>query len=205
MGVDYWWFGFLITEGDHARIRPLFEVARREAEGTQALHAPAIEAWRANPESYEDGVRTDNHATNAFQAAFLSPGFEALLRSLVMKGGALVDLAREEVVFRFTSIHRSPPVAVLWHALGFDRARALPGHMGNLLIHPRDAARTSKEVDAVYRGLDLDDAFQRGYSFCSGSEFSTGPVNDVVTLLPDGLRRAAELGKGFFAISHKAP
>jgi hypothetical protein len=205
LGVDYWWFGFLIAEDDHAKLLAPFEAACREAQRSRALHVPAIDAWRANPETFEDGVRTDNHAVNAFQAAFLSPGFEALMRSLVMKGGALTDLALEEVVFRFTRISRSPPVSVLWHALGFDRARALPGHMGNLLVHPRDAARISNEIDAVYRGLDLEAAVERGYRFCSGSESSTDPIRDVVTLLPDGLRRAAETAKGFFAISHKAP
>jgi hypothetical protein len=209
MSISNWWIGYLLTEEDHARILPRFEAARLLAAPSHAVHAPAIEAWKANPEKFED--RRENHtaqageAINAFIDAFRLPGYDALMKAFAMKGGGLEDLSREDVVFRFASLPSNPPVAVLWHALGFERARALPGNMGNLLVHPRDVPRAFEEVSAAYLGLDVANAVERGHSFCRTRVHSREDVEEVVTFLPDGLRRAAELGKGFCAVAHSAP
>jgi hypothetical protein len=209
MSIDHLWIGYLLTEEDHARVLPRFEVARLLAAPAHAIHVAAIEAWKANPEKFED--RQENwgkqagEAIDAFIWAFCLPGYDALMKAFTNKGGGLDDLSREDVVVRFTMTATFPPVAVLWHALGFERASALPGDRGNLLVHPRDVPRVLEEVTAAYRGLDIAVAVARAHNFCRSRVHSRENVEEVVTFLPDGLGRAAELGKGFCAVAHRAP
>ena len=119
----------------------------------------AIETWRANPTSFESRASLRdgrNERLNDFLSAFNLPGFRNLSKRLGLRDGDFSSYLTKERVFRFVSLARNPPVAVLWHALGYDRARTLPGTMGNLLVAPHDVSDASSEVSRAYDGISAE-------------------------------------------------
>ena len=196
MSVRFWWFGFFITDEDHARLLPAFEAARLGAAAWRVEHSPVIEDWRAHPKSFEITARKD---VNPFQTALNYPGFDDLMKAFLIAGGEFTYLLMEETTLR-ASLSRSPPVAMLWHALGYERAAALPGDTGNLLVAPSEVLRTAAVVSDAYRGLDLSAAVDNGARYCIDSN-SDDDISEVITFLPDGLQRARELGRGFIALA----
>src|SRR5262245_45078014 len=134
MSFSHWWLGFFIDQQDYDRVHVQFEAARRASRLSDESQA-AISAWRANPGRFED-LATDavsGALVNTFLWSFSLPGDDQFSASLFKDGGELSACATESKFFRLVSIPRNPPVAVLWHALGYERATRLPGDRGNLL------------------------------------------------------------------------
>lgn len=94
---------------------------------------------------------------------------------------------------------RHTPVSVVWHALGYERAILLPGHFGNMLLHPGEVAGAKERVRLAYARTSsqyLLDAAKR----CGLSVYEQTLV-DVTNSLPDGLAQAKERKLGFLALA----
>ena len=60
-------------------------------------------------------------------------------------------LARTEL-FRMASTASHPPVVMVWHALGFERAKGLPGQIGHMLLARMRSKARWKRPDAPLTG-----------------------------------------------------
>jgi hypothetical protein len=197
MSVSHWWVSFLIDETEYAGFLPPFKTALTAPVPEEGPRG--IDLWRADPASFESlaflrGVK--NEHVNDFLWAFNLPGFGEFSKELFFRGGPFSSYLREERLFRFVSIARNPPVAVLWHALGYERARLLPGTMGNLLLAPGDVADAASAVSRAYDGTSAEELLVRGVRFCEADIHSPEQVKNAITHLPELLARASDERKG---------
>ena len=199
MSFDYYWLGRFIDASEHAHIQPLFLAAAAKSRLSAAAQQ-AIADWRAHPSDYEeDALR---HASseliarfNAFCRAFTLPGFMELFEHVAADDGL-----NEQTCFSLLATARHPTVSVLWHALGFERAQALPGQMGNLLLHPKDVEAALEATRRAFAGTSGEDLLAAARRFCSSSVFD-GPLREVLNFLPDGLEAALARKAGFVAVA----
>jgi hypothetical protein len=162
----------------------------------------ALDYWLGHPERFTDAwlrsaslPERERHGElyNQFLAFFDVPGYVELAAQLA---GSLT----EETCFRWMSAAGCAPVAVLWHGLGLQRATALPGRKGNLFVKGSEVATAMSQVDRAMSGISMDEVIRKGDEL-GGSRSRIEEVRNIVTHLPDGLRRANESGMGFFAIA----
>jgi hypothetical protein len=203
VSVDYWWIGFFVDEAMHARIKPHFDAAR--AKSTPSPEAcQAIEAWRGRPCGFEETApgptREMAGQVNAFLRAFNLSGFVALGKQLLARDGALADLLNEQTLFRMASTARHPPVSMVWHALGFERAKGLPGQMGNMLLRPDEVEAALEATRRAYEGPTTDDLFASARRYC-GLSANDETLREALTFQPDGLSAALSWNEGFFALT----
>lgn len=111
----------------------------------------------------------------------------------------MANFLNAETCYRFISVRRCTPGALLWHAIGCERASRMPGIFGNVFLTAGQVADALKQAEAALAGLVLEDALARGCALAGHS--NDRPLGrEVIGHLPDGLRRALELRKGFMAI-----
>jgi len=176
MSVAHWWFGALITEGEHADLTERFDRARRAA---------------AVP---DDLGRT-------FDAERIEQPGLAKLATATIRGPLFKRWQEEERMFRFVIIPRIAPVAVLWHALGQETAGRLPGLFGNLLVSQRDVASVGDAIEDVFRDVNVRAAVKRGYQLCTEEVRSSEVVRETVSFLPEGLAAARKRRTGFISMA----
>ena len=100
-----------------------------------------------------------------------------------------------------TMTARHPTVSILWHALGFERAQALPGQMGNLLLRPKDVEAALEATRRAFEGLSRKGLLAAARRFC-GHSVSDDTLREVLNFLPDGLETASARKAGFLALAH---
>lgn len=211
MSVDYWWIGCFIDERMHARLQPFF-IAASTKSALSAEARQAIASWRTDPRRYEE-VGFDGRPLltgewgdevgdqiNAFLSAFNRAGFMELARQLILESGDLPDVVTEQNLFRMAITARHPPLSIVWHALGFERAVALPGQMGNMLLLPSEVDAALMMTRRAYSGLSPGELFEVGKRFCG---FSVGDesLRETLYFLPEGLEQAEARKCGFFAVT----
>jgi hypothetical protein len=203
VSVDYWWIGLFVDQRMHARLEPHFAAAAAKS----CLSADAervIAAWREQPSDYEEAARVATADTrnkiNAFLKTFNRSGFVALARQLLTQDGALADLMNGPGIFRVSTTARHPPVSIVWHALGFERAKELPGQMGNMLLHPAQVEAALEATRRAYAGPSPDDLFAAAKRYC-GASVDEWPLRGALSFQPEGLEAALERDEGFFALT----
>jgi len=203
VSVDYWWIGLFVDQRMHARLEPHFATAAAKS----CLSPEAervIAAWREQPSDYEEAARVATAETrnkvNAFLKTFNRSGFVALGRQLLSRNGALADLMSGPGIFRMATISRHPPVSIVWHALGFERAKELPGQMGNMLLHPAQVEAALEATRRAYAGPSPDDLFAAAKRYC-GASVDDWPLRGALSFQPEGLEAALERDEGFFALT----
>jgi hypothetical protein len=203
VSFDHWWIGLFVDEAAYQRFKPDFDAATEKA----VLSPPsqqAVAAWRNRPSDFEQGAAPVGPGTegeaNAFIWAFNLPGFDELAKQLFVQGGKFADYLVEAHVFRMAICARHTPVSILWHAIGYERGRLLPGRMGNLLLHPREIEAASEKTRRAYVATSPQELLDAARRYC-GWSVSDDTLRDVIDFLPDGLTRAAELQRGFLALA----
>lgn len=203
MSVSYWWIGFFVDEAMHARIKPHFDAATANSALSREAQE-AIAAWCDRPSGYEETApsptREKADRTNAFLRAFNLSGFVALARQLLAQDGALADLLREQKLFRMASTARHPPVSMVWHVLGFERAKGLPGQMGNMLLSPAEVEGALDATRRAFEGPPPDHLLAVARRYC-GVSVNDESLREALTFQPDGLAAALEWNEGFFALT----
>jgi hypothetical protein len=203
MGVDYWWFGFFVDEDMHGHIERPFAAAAANTALSPASQR-AIAAWRARPSDFEQEAFIERpetaDQTNAFIWAFNLAGFIELARRMVTQGGPLSEMLVEETVFRMAITARHSPVSIVWHALGYERARLLPGQMGNMLLRPGEVEAALERTRRAYAGTSAPDLLDAAWRYCSGS-VSDDAMRETLYFQPDGLAAALERKCGFLALT----
>jgi hypothetical protein len=137
---------------------------------------------------------------NAFIWAFNLPGFDELAREFLVRGGRFAGFPAEERLFRLIIAARHTPVSIVWHALGCEPASLLPGHMGNMLLHPREIAHAQEQAARAYAGTSAHALLDAARRYCSASIYDD-TLRDVIGFLPDGLTDARERQSGFLALA----
>jgi hypothetical protein len=205
LSFDYYWIGRFIDASEHARIAPHFAAAAAKSE--LSLEAQqAIADWRAHPSDYEEDAwheatpQEQVERVRAFLRAFNLLGFVELSVELITMNGAFSDMELNEQNARMTITASHPTVSILWHALGFERAKALPGQMGNLLLHPKDVEAALEATRRAFAGMSRESLLAAARRFCSSSVFD-GPLREVLNFLPDGLETALARKAGFLALA----
>jgi hypothetical protein len=203
LSVNYWWIGFFVDEAMHARIKPHFDAATAKS-ALSAEAQQAIASWCERPSGYEETApgptREKAERTNAFLSAFNPSGFVALARQLLAHDGALADLLAEQKLFRMASTARHPPVSMVWHALGFERAKGLPGQMGNMLLSPAEVEPALEATRRAFEGPPADHLLAVARRYC-GLSVNDESLREALTFQPDGLAAAFEWNEGFFALT----
>lgn len=204
MAFDYWWIGLFVDEREHARIQPHFAAATAKSP-LSAEAWQAIDDWRAHPSEYEEDAwltASDELAfrVHAFFRAFNRPGFVELARKLVTMEGTLSDLVDEQHVFRMITTARHPTVSIVWHALGSERAQALPGQMGNLLLSASEAEAALETTRQAYQGVSREEMLAAARRFCRCS-VDDDTLGEAMSFLPDGLEAAIARRAGFLALA----
>ncbi|MCP3465819.1 hypothetical protein [Bradyrhizobium sp. CCGUVB23] len=193
-----------VDEREHARIQPHFAAAAAKS-ALPAEAWQAIDDWRAHPSEYEEEAWLDASdqlvlRVHEFFRAFNRAGFVQLARGLVTMGTFPDDLVNEQHVFRMAITDRHPTVSILWHALGFERAQALPGQMGNLLLSPSEVESALETTRQVYEGVSREELLAAARRFCRCS-VSDDTLDEVLSFLPDGLESATTRRAGFLALA----
>jgi hypothetical protein len=208
VSVDYWWIGCFVDGPAHARLEPYFTAASASSALTPEARQ-AIAAWRADPRRYEEEFVLDKapepadqvvDQINAFLCAFNLPGFMELARDITLESGALPDTVTEQNLFRMAITARHPPVSIVWHALGFERAVTLPGQMGNMLLLSGEVEAALEATRRVYSGLSPGELFATAQRFC-GLSVGEEPLQEALYFLPEALEQAAARRLGFFAVT----
>lgn len=202
MAFDHWWFGTFVDREQAARIKPEFAKAAAIAMPSPEARA-ALDAWRMNPRDFEDAAITTDEAgdrANRFIWAFNLPGFDDLAQQVLGQNGAFASLLTEAQVFRFVSTARTTPVSIVWHALGAERACALPGTMGNLLVHPDEVEEAARMTQRAYAGTEMRSMLDAARRYC-GTSVSDEDLEQVLGFLPEGLAQAGKRGSGFLALA----
>ena len=78
---------------------------------------------------------------NRFVRAFNLPGFAVL-------GVEMANFLDAETCYRFTSVRRCTPGALLWQAIGCERASRMPGIFGNVFLTAGQVADALKQAEA---------------------------------------------------------
>jgi hypothetical protein len=203
MSFDHWWFSFLVDDAEYRQFLPAFSRASKQAVLSEEA-SKAVAAWRERPEDFEhsgpDG-KVSGDLINAFLWAFNLPGFDSLGMEFLSQEGEFVQYLTPDRFFRFVSIPRNPPVSVLWHSLGYERANDLPGAMGNLLVMPDEATAALERVSRAYRGTSTSELVARAKQFCGADVYSDETLVEAITHLPDGLEQAVAQKRGFLSIA----
>jgi hypothetical protein len=203
VSVNYWWIGFFVDEAMHARIKPHFDAATAKS-ALSAEAQQAIAAWCERPTGFEETApspaREKADRTNAFLKAFNLTGFVALARQLLAQDGTLACLLNEQRLFRMASTARHPPVSMVWHALGFERAKGLPGQMGNTLLSPTEVEAALEATRRAFEGPPADQLLAVARRYC-GLSVNDESLREALTFQPDGLAAALEWNEGFFALT----
>jgi hypothetical protein len=203
VSVDYWWIGLFVDQRMHARLEPHFAAAVAKSSLSDEAER-AIAAWREHPSDYEESSPLSKaergNKVNAFLKTFNLSGFVALARQLLTQDGALADLMSGPGIFRMATIARHPPVSIVWHALGFERAKELPGQMGNMLLHPAQVEAALEATRRAYAGPSSDDLFAAAKRYC-GASVDDWPLRGALSFQPEGLEAALERDEGFFALT----
>ena len=208
MSFDYWWFTVLIDDLDYERIEPEFHEAESQSDlSIEAIRA--IEYWRNNQDQFNGSKRIAGMSQEAFKQgkhindfnrAFSLPGFDKLAMKFCTAENEMASFMKEENVIRFISFQRYSPVATLWHCLGYERAKQLPGKMGNILLRSDNVLSTIDFIDRVFDGLNPQLLVKRGMEF-AGDSNSDEDVKDVLAMLKDALLCAQANSRGFLALA----
>lgn len=203
MGVDYWWIGFFVDEPTYDRIEPHFAVAAANTTLSEQARQ-AIAAWRADPSDFEQEASISRPETadqaNAFIRAFNLAGFVELTRQIVTQEGPLAEILIEKNFFRMAITARHPPVSIVWHALGYQRATLLPGQMGNMLLRHSEVEEALKNTRRAYAGISPQDLLDAARRYCSGS-VGDDALRESLDFQPDGLHGAMQRKHGFLALA----
>jgi hypothetical protein len=202
VAFDHWWLSFLAGEDEYERLLPDFmAAAEKAAMSPESLRALA--AWRHRPSDFEEAAAMSEQLAaqaHAFIWAFNLPGFGGLAEELVTEDGKLSGFCTEEHLFQMAITARHTPVSIVWHALGYERAILLPGHFGNMLLHPGEVAGAEEKVRLAYAGTSSQDLLDAAKRYCGQSVYEQTLV-DVINFLPDGLAQAKERKLGFLALA----
>jgi hypothetical protein len=111
----------------------------------------------------------------------------------------------ENDVLRFIA-HDSPPVSVLYFALGLETSEMLPGFFGNMLIKKEDIEAQLRKIKEVLKNLDRRawDRARRFISVCTAGKPSQAyddEIKNIFSALPTCLSEAKKRNKNFAAIS----
>ncbi|WP_445370183.1 hypothetical protein ACH518_11570 [Methylomonas sp. HW2-6] len=200
MSFDFWWLARFVDEDEVGSVSISFATAMA-AGGPSAAGLVAIRRWIQNEpctaaQSYMSLPPSVKQAFGGwykdFIWAFNLPGFQVF-------GEEVASQLTEDNCCRFISIRRCSPAAVLWQALGYERASRLPGIYGNLFIPASDVATALRVVKESYAGLDLDQATARAHAWIADSN-SLEQIREVIELLPVALTEAAQRGKGLLVV-----
>jgi hypothetical protein len=203
MSFDHWWIGFFVDNRTYEQLKPHFVAAVEQAvlssEAQQALLA-----WQHRPSDFEEDafMRMPEAVAgaNAFIAAFNLPGFNELAHEILTQDGPYSNLATEQHLFRMAIAARHTPVSIVWHALGYERAKQLPGQMGNMLLRPDEIADAQEAIRHAYAGTSPQNLLAAARRYC-GSSVDDDTLGEVIGFLPDGLSRAWQNGTGFVALA----
>lgn len=199
MSFDHWWMGFFVEESEHAWLAAEFASAAEQA--MLDASEEALAAWRRSPGMFDqDAAMGDALAAeaNRFIAAFNLPGFDALAARFATEGG-YAEFA-ERRFFRWVMAAQHTPVSILWRALGPERVDALPGRMGNMLIHPRDIAEAERVAHKAYEGAAPERLLDAARRYC-GWSVADDQLREIIGFLPDGLAEARQRGQGLLALA----
>ena len=200
MSFDYYWFSCLLDDAAHERFEPRFLEAKQRARlSTESQRA--LDSWESDLSQFDGGHSLSAEASRLIHPvmqAFNLPGFDDLGKAFV--SGDLSDYMSEETSFRFIILKRGAPASVLWRALGFDRARVLPGLFGNLLLAAHEVEPALAQVRRAYAGTSIDELVRLSLPMVADSN-TESDVREILTMLPEGLERAHELGQGFLAVA----
>lgn len=203
MSFSYWWFSCFLSDSDHQRLLPLVSEAERKTV-LQPETETVLAFWRSHPERFEESWmlsvyrdirRQQSIWYDKFIATFNLPGYIEFGEAIVSE-----EFLSKETCFRFIITRRCPPVAVLWHALKYERAVLLPGTMGNLFLSADQIADALTQTNYALRDLNLNEAIERGMRF-AGHSNNTENISEIITHLPQGLLHALEIGMGFMAVA----
>lgn len=201
MSFSHWWFSCLLAPVDEQRFQPLFAEAEQKA-GLSPSDEEALRYWETHVERFSstwersaslEERKQQGEWYNRFVCAFNLPGYTEL-------AAEVTSVLSDDTCFRFVSISRCSPGAVLWQTIGRKRATLLPGNMGNVFLRAQEVAAALTHTESTMRGLILNEAIEKGLAL-AGHSNDEEQVRNVITHLPEGLHRAVESRMGFMALA----
>lgn len=111
----------------------------------------------------------------------------------------------EDDVLRFI-INESPPISVLYFALGLEASEMLPGFLGNMLIHREEIDFYLNRIAVVFGKLNEEawDRARRFISVCTAGSPSLAydsEIENIFSALPVCLGEAKRRNKHFAAVA----
>ena len=104
----------------------------------------------------------------------------------------------EDNSFRFVSMRRCTPLALLWYALGEDWVSQLPGTLGNMFVPAAAVAPALAIAEAALAQVHRADFFLKARALAGDSNVDETFLQ-TLTHVPQGLTRAAKERRGFMA------
>lgn len=194
MSFSYWWFSCFLNNTDYHELIPLASEAKRKA-NLRIWSSAELAYWQNHLKQSNISNELHKKNYNKFISAFSVDGYTEFAKEIIDK-----NMLSEENCFRFIITNRCPPVAILWQAIGYEKALLLPGNMGNIFLSSDELEDSLSKTNQAFAGLNMDVAIERGVRF-AGHSNSSIDILDVLTHLPEGLSQALKLRKGFLALA----
>lgn len=201
MSFNHLWFSCLLSQADEQYFQPMFAEAQKKAI-LSSQSEEALQYWQSNLDRFTidwllsvslEERKIHGEWYNRFVWAFNLPGYTEL-------AAEIASFLSEETCFRYISIGGCSPVAVLWQAIGRERALLLPGTMGNVFLTAKQIASAAAQTKNALRDLAMNEAVTRGVALVGESD-SEDSVRSIITHFPEGLQRAIDTGRGFMALA----
>jgi hypothetical protein len=200
MSISQWWMHTLVPDDAFETVRSAFEQAR-EHEVLPAL--PALNELEA-------AVAQNAHARSPeglalivrYHASFNLQAYADVGRRL-FQGDFGFEVTAESTA-GFVTTRNITPVSILYFAVGYEKARPLPGQFGNALIPYGQLDHIKEQFARTFydRERCIDRAsmlYSLDHSPCKED------ATDIVDAWPNAIRRAKERRAGLLSIGMKAP
>jgi len=102
--------------------------------------------------------------------------------------------------FKFVITNRIGAAEVLCYAIGWGRARRLPGYFGNLFIPPQAIADVLDLVEEILAEVDIDEFMWKGAEAAIGC--CEHIVPELRSILPSALKTVLKEGNGLLALNY---
>lgn len=212
MSFDYYWCLCTVTDEEFESLKPEFDYAKT-VQKIPEQYLDAYQLCKKSPfailpkfiphnqlsvdekQRYKNGY-IENKLHNEFCCAFDIDEYRDIFQTLPLN---------ENDVLRFLS-NETPPIAVLYFALGLDNAEMLPDFFGNILVKKEEIDCQLEKIQKVLSTLN-DQAWDRArrlISVCSAGRPSfdyDDEIREIFSALPDGLIEAKRRNKNFAAIA----
>lgn len=199
MGIDgFWWF-YKVEEPSFSAVQLEFNEA---VKGAPSL--PAVPSLAPRPKAppvtqgYVNSIMEGMFVGSDLCSEIYHEPFNVLAYKLLEEEAPLPP----ENCIKMVMQSRVLPPAILLMGIGSERFSQLPGHLGNMLLHPDEIEEAIVTVAQALE-VDWDGYFQRAkliLDYAGSDDHAAKDVSDALYTIPKALAEVKAEGAGILAV-----